>query len=91
MPHTHKDVANIDMTARMIRAAGRRAGGYDPDQLPRLSHLHAEVEAAMVAAVAGMREQGVTWASIGNALGITKQAALMFYGPRVAELVGAVS
>lgn len=80
MPHRHKDPANIDMIARMIGAAGKRAAGMDPDQLARLQHLHRVVDQATAVAVAGQREQGVTWESIGDALGVTKQAALMRWG-----------
>jgi hypothetical protein len=85
MPHTHKDVANLDMMARMIRAAGRTVGEYDPDQLCRLDGLKSVLDAAMVAAVRGQRESGVTWQSIGEALGVTRQAVIQLYGPRLEE------
>lgn len=80
MPHKHSDPANLDMIARMIAAAGRRAAGLDPDQLARLQRLHRAVDDATAVAVAGQRSAGITWESIGEALGVTKQAALMRWG-----------
>lgn len=86
MPHTHKDVANIDMIVRMVRAAGRTAGEYDPDQLARLAAVKDAVDRAMIEAVAGQRAAGVTWQTIGDALGVTRQAMIMYYGPKIDEL-----
>lgn len=88
MPHTHKDVANLDMIGRMIGAAGRTVAEYDPDQLVRLANLRNHVDAALVIAVAGQRASGMTWASIGDALGVTRQAVIQYYGPMVRELEG---
>lgn len=85
MPLTEKDVANIDMVARMIRAAGRTVAGYDPDQLGRLQALHAQIDRAMVTAIAGQRRAGVTWAAIGAELGVTKEAVIQKWGPLVAR------
>ena len=82
MVHRESDVANIDMIGRMIRAAGHRVGGYDPDQLVRLAAIREVLDAAIVDAVTGQRSQGITWQSIGDALGITRQAALMGYAAR---------
>lgn len=80
MGHRHSDPANLAMIARMIAAAGKRAAGMDPDQLARLQDLHRAVDQATAVAVAGQRSQGITWESIGQALGVTKQAALMRWG-----------
>lgn len=77
------------MIGRMITAAGRRVGGYDPDQLARLVGLHRTLDGAVVEAVAGQRAAGVTWRSIGEALGVTKEAVIQAYGPAVRELKGA--
>lgn len=81
MAHKQTDVANLDACARLIRAAGKRLAGYDPDQLPRLQALHRAVDDAMVTAVRGMRAQGITWVSIANELGVTKEAVVQRYGP----------
>lgn len=88
MAHRHSDVANIDMIGRMIRAAGKRVAGYDPDQLRRLSDLRAELDAALLEAVAGQRSQGITWASIGEAMGVTGEACIMRFGPKIAAAQG---
>lgn len=84
MPHSHKDIANLDMIGRMIRAAGRTVGQYDPDQIKRLANLQAELDSAMVEAIAGQRLQGIWWSSIAEELGVTKQAVIQRYGKAVA-------
>lgn len=71
---------------RMVRAAGRRVGHADPEDLAVLADIAATLDEAMVAAVAGLRAGGFTWESIGQALGVTRQAALMRFGPRVSQL-----
>lgn len=85
MPHSHKDPANISMIARMMTAAGRTVAGLDPDQLARLCDLRQTLDQAIVTAVAGQRSQGVYWSSIGDALGVTKEAVIQRYGPAVAQ------
>ena len=77
MPHTEKDPANLAMIRRMITAAGKRVGERDPDLLAELYALHGYVNGAVADAVEAQRSQGITWESIGQALGVTKQAALM--------------
>ena len=83
MPHVHSDIANLDMCARMITAAGKRLAGHDPNQLARLADLHRIVDNAMVVAIAGQRAQGITWDWIGESLGVTKQAVIQRFGPRI--------
>lgn len=83
MPRTEKDPANLDMIGRMIDAAGRTVAGYDPDQLARLAALRGRIDAAMVTAIAGQRAAGIYWSSIGDALGVTKEAVIMRYGALV--------
>lgn len=73
--------ATIAAATRMIRAAGRRAGGDDPDTLAALAALHRAVDDALAEAVAGQRSQGVRWESIAQALGVTKQAVVQRWGP----------
>lgn len=65
------------MLARMIAAAGRRAAAGDPEELTRLRALVDQVAAALSVAVAGLRSNGHTWSSIGEATGTTRQAAIM--------------
>lgn len=80
MPHTEKDPANLAMIRRMVRHAGYRVGERDPELLAELYRLHDDVNRAMVVAIHDQRSQGITWESIGQALGVTKQAALMRWG-----------
>jgi hypothetical protein len=69
------------MVRRMIRAAGTRVSHADPDQLAELVALHHDLDAAILVAVKGQRDSGITWQSIGDATGTTRQAALMKWGP----------
>jgi len=66
------------MARRVVRAWGQRfAEEGDEPELMELVKLHAEVDAAIGQAVMHLRSRGddVSWAVIGNALGITRQAA----------------
>lgn len=72
--------------ARMIAAAGRRASRADPDMLAALLALHEAVDAAALVAVAGQRATGITWESIGEALGVTRQAVIMRWSHALGEL-----
>lgn len=60
---------------RMMRAAGRRVADADEHELRELLAIRAEVDAAIDRAVLGWREQGRSWAEIGSAAGMSKQAA----------------
>ena len=71
-------VENAEFTAfgsRVIRAAGRRVAAGDVDALPALATLGAELDAAISAAVIGLREAGYSWGEIAARLGVTRQAA----------------
>ncbi|MBV9487625.1 MAG: hypothetical protein JO246_16455 [Frankiaceae bacterium] len=61
----------------------------EPDSLlTGLSHLAAmseRVEWAMLSLVGEARSQGVAWAAIGGALGVTKQAAQQRFAPYVKQ------
>lgn len=70
--------------ARLIRAAGRHVAQEDPDQLAQLVSLQATLAEAIQTAVDGQRAAGMTWESIGSAVGITKQGALMRWGTKAA-------
>jgi hypothetical protein len=60
---------------RMMRAAGRRVADADEAELAELLAIRAEVDEAIDRAVAGWRAQGRSWAIIGAAAGMSKQAA----------------
>lgn len=71
------------MVTRMIRALGRRAADSDATALEHLAAVQAEMDACMQTAVDGMRATyGVSWAEVGDALGVTRQAAQQRYGKR---------
>jgi hypothetical protein len=64
----------------MIRASGPRVGWEDPESLQSLVSLHQELDDAILVAVAGQRATGITWESIGEATGTTRQAAIQKWG-----------
>jgi hypothetical protein len=65
---------------RMARALVARAERGDLDALTALRETRREIQAREADAVAGLRAKGYTWAEIGAALGITKQAAEKTFG-----------
>ena len=68
------------MMVRMLRAYGRRVADADDVDLGDMVGLRDELEAAIADAVRGQRERhGRSWADIGRALGITRQAAQQRY------------
>lgn len=72
--------------ARLIRAAGRRVGDADIDELRDLLAMQAELDRTIVQAVAGLRAAGVTWQQIGEANGTTGQAATIRWRARIEQL-----
>lgn len=66
-----------DMMARLVRRYGVRVGDADTVDLTRMLEVRALFDEAIRAAVRGQREAGFTWGEIGEALGTSKQAALM--------------
>lgn len=75
------DVENMDYTAfirRALEAHGRRVAEGDPADLADLVALRAALDAAIATAVAGLRagSGAYSWADIGDALGISRQAAM---------------
>lgn len=70
----------LKMLRRMIRAAGKRVGHADPADLRLLAELRVDLDDALQTGVDGLRADGFTWASIGEAMGTTRQAALMRWG-----------
>jgi hypothetical protein len=67
----------LRMVERMIRAAGRRVGRADAEDLGQLVALRLVLDEAIVKAVVELRDDGITWESIGEATGTTRQAAIM--------------
>lgn len=59
--------------------------------LGRLADLGERVEWAMLSVVGEARTEGVTWAAIGEALGVTKQAAQQRFAPYVREALAQAS
>ena len=51
--------------------------------LERLAALRTQVESMIVKAVREARRRGVSWYKIGPALGVTRQAAMEKYKPKV--------
>ena len=70
---------------RFIRRAGERVADADEFELAELVALRAELESAIVTAVHGQRSIGRSWAYVGAALGMIRQAAHERYGERVAS------
>lgn len=65
----------LGMVRRMIRAAGRRVAEADEFELSELLSLRADLDDAIAAAVTGQHDGGRSWAEIGAAAGMSKQAA----------------
>ena len=89
-------VENAEFTSfgrRVLRAAGRRVAAGDVDALPALAALSAELDAAIAAAVSGLRQAGYSWGDIAARLGVTRQAAHQRWSsvPAVSSDTGAAS
>jgi hypothetical protein len=67
-------------TRRILAAHGRRVAAGDIEALRALVELSTEVDAALRAAVQGLRGFGYSWTDIANRLGVSRQAAQMRYG-----------
>src|SRR4051794_36779207 len=78
-----QDVENdayLVFVARVITAAGKRIATGDVDALPDLAQLSADLDAALITAVNGLREFGYSWEQIATRLGVTRQAAQQRWG-----------
>jgi hypothetical protein len=70
----------VHMLRRMVQAAGRKMRHADAEDLRELVSIRDELEAAIRDGIDGLRADGYSWKSIGEALGTTGQAAYMRYG-----------
>lgn len=70
----------LKMLRRLIAAAGRRCADADEPELRALIQCQRDLDAAVTAAVAGMRARGRSWAYIAEAFGTTRQAAQQRWG-----------
>lgn len=68
---------------RILRAYGRRVSDADPEDLADLLNIRADVDQAIDRAVLGLRAQGHSWATIGAATGMSRQAAFKRWGESV--------
>jgi hypothetical protein len=73
----------VEFARRAIKAAGRHVGNADEFELAELVSLREDLETVIATAVHQQRAWGRSWAYIGNALGLTRQAAQQRYGDRV--------
>lgn len=69
---THEFAA---MMSRMIRAHRRRVALGSTEDLADLIALRAELDAAIDEGALALHSTGVSWTEIGDALGVTRQAA----------------
>jgi hypothetical protein len=70
----------VDMLGRMVAAAGRKMRHADAEDLRELVAIRDGLEEAIRDGIDGLRSDGFSWKSIGEALGTTGQAAYMRYG-----------
>ena len=73
----------LSAVERLIRAAGRRVGDSDEPELARLFRMQDALDEARVAAVRGMRSRGVSWRTIGTAVGVTGEAARIRWDAKI--------
>ena len=71
----------VAFVRRSIRALGRRAG-EDPEALPLIADLAAELDAAMGEAARSAHAAGWSWTEIAARLGVSRQAARQRFGSR---------
>ncbi len=76
----------LAMIRRMVRAAGRRIVLEDPSELAQLVALRAELDATIARTAKALHEtpdangHTFSWTAIGEAEGISRQAAYQKYG-----------
>lgn len=67
-------------TRRILRAASRRMSVADPEDLADLVALRSAVDEAIDNAAGAVHASGASWAEIGAATGMSKQAAHKRWG-----------
>ena len=85
---SHRERSTEDMIGfarRIIRALGARVADADEWELAELAALEVELQEALTKAVAGQMRYGRSWQHIGDAFGISRQAAFKRYAARIAE------
>jgi len=86
--------AVVRATRTLVAETGGTADA-DPEALlhalARLADLRERVEWAMLSVIGEARTAEVSWAAIGEALGVTKQAAQQRFAPYVKEALARVS
>jgi len=65
----------------MLRSVARR-NDFDVPDLTTLAGLAADLDDAVAIAVTNLHDAGHSWATIGDALGTTRQAAFQRYARR---------
>lgn len=68
------------MLKRMVSASARRVSHADLVDLRELVGIQDTVDEAIRTAIAGLRDSGYSWKSLGEALGVSGQAVYMRYG-----------
>jgi len=82
-PKRDRDNFEYDaFTRRILRAYAHRVASGDIEALRCMATLSAELDAMLRLAVAGLRAATYTWDAIGEALGVSRQAAQMRYGDK---------
>lgn len=74
------------MAGRVLRSLARRAGEGDVEGLEELVRLQAVLDQAITEAAQGLHDRGQSWTYIGEALGVSRQAARQLVQRRLAGL-----
>jgi hypothetical protein len=67
----------IGAARRMLKAVGVRAADDDPIIIRQLLELRDFLDEQIAEAVRGQRRYGMTWQTLADELGVTRQACLM--------------
>lgn len=77
---------NIAMLRRMLRASYRHLDVTDLAGLAQLFGLQADLADLVLHVIGHMKNAGYTWQEIADVTGVTRQAALLRWAPKLAEL-----